>query len=233
MSEPTSSYKNAELLHNVDKPDGLLEQLGLPPKTKRFIREHTKQIWTVSIIILVTVTSVSLYGSYRAYRLNKAASELDAAIQAPQNGEEKLQEVMEKYSSMDAATWAKVALVRRYHQKKQYDKELQLLMQMDRDLDTTSILKPLISSKIASVYEVTGENEKALGMYTLLAETAGFEAESYLAMGRIHETMQNREQALVMYSKYLEWSAGHGGQFGQQDPARSVVVSKLRRLRRS
>ncbi len=232
MSEPTTSYKDAELLHNVDKPDGLLEQLGLPPKTIRFIREHKTMFWSVAIAVILLVVSVSLYDSYRAHRLSRSASALDEAIRNTDNGAEQLEQVIRDYSSLPAATWAKVELVRRYSEAGEYEQELALLSEMNEQLNDDSVFKPLIISKIAAVYEKTDRNEKALGMYTLLSATPGFEPEAHLAMGRINEAMGNKDQAAAMYDKYLQLTQ-ESAQFGQEDPTRMVVESRLRQLRQS
>ncbi|WP_028582430.1 YfgM family protein [Desulfogranum japonicum] len=232
MSEPTKSYKDAELLHNVDKADGLLEQLGLPPKTIHFIRAHKTMFWGVSIAVILVVVTVSLYDSYRAHRLNKSASALDVAIQATDGSEELLRAVIKDYGSLPAGTWAKVELIRRYNEKGEFDKELELLSGMNEQFDDDSVFKPLIISKIAAVYEMTDQNEKALGMYTLLSEIKGFEPEAHLAMARINESMGNKDKAIGQYAEYLQLSQ-LSGMNGQQDPTRMVVESKLRQLRQS
>lgn len=136
---------------------------------------------------------------------------------------------MEEFSSTPSATWAKIALVKLYQEQKQYDKAVALLVEIEADSSLDSLVKPLVTYKLAALYEEQGAMEKALGAYTVLSGMQGFEADAYKAMGRVQESLGNKDQAVSMYQQYIEQQKVSQLN-GQDDPAREVIESRLKML---
>ncbi len=74
--------------------------------------------------------------------------------------------------------------------------------------------------------------EKALGAYTVLSGMQGFEADAYKAMGRVQESLGNKEQAAAMYKQYIEQQKVSQAN-GQDDPALNVIEARLKTLQNS
>lgn len=229
MTEQNVFDRRSIEMDSMSAPDGLLEQLNLPPALIKFLRQNSKAVWAVVICVTIIVVTVSLYGSYRAYRLDKAASALDAAIESSVDRAGQLKGVIEEYGSTPAALWAKVELVSLYDKEGEHDKAVHLLQEIDAETPEGSSLKPLITYKIGTIYEKQGVMEKALGMYTVLSQMAGFEAQAYKAMGLVNDKLGNNDQAVAMYRKYLEQLGDKKAGLGA-DPARMVIEARLNAL---
>ena len=86
-------------------------------------------------------------------------------------------------------------------------------------------------SKLAGLYELEQQSDKAMGLYTELSGNEWFAAEAYRAMGRLHELAGKKEEAAAMYGKYLELTGSQVGQ-GKADPTRDMVQSRLNQLKK-
>ena len=232
MAEHNAFDRKTMELNTMAESEGLLEQFNLPPAFIKFLRNNSRKIWIVLFCVAVVVVAASLYDSYRTYTLDKAASALDAALQDPDNSETLLKDVVAQYSSTPSATWGKIALVKLYQDEKQYDKAVALLVEIEADSSLDSLVKPLVAYKLAALYEEQGAMKKALGAYTVLSGMQGFEADAYKAMGRVQESLGNKEQAVSMYKQYLEQQKISEAN-GQDDPAREVIESRLKMLQTS
>lgn len=229
MAEQNAFDRQTIEMNGVVESEGLLEQFNLPPAFIKFLRNNSKPIWIVIACIAVVVVTVSLYDSYRIRTLDKAASALDTALQSADNSEVLLQGVVQDFSSTPSAIWSKIALVKLYQEGKQYDKAVALLIEVQADSSLDSLVKPLVAYKLAALYEEQGAMEKALGAYTVLSGMQGFEADAYKAMGRVQESLGNKEQAAAMYKKYIEQQTLSQGN-GQDDPAQNVIEARLKIL---
>ena len=232
MAEQNAFDKKTFEMNTVTESEGLLEQFNLPPALIKFLRNNSKKIWIVIACVAVVVVAVSLYDSFRTNTLDKAASALDTALQDTDNSEKLLQGVVDEYSSTPSATWAKIALVKLYQDEKKYDKAVALLVEIEADSSLDSLVKPLVAYKLAALYEEQGAMEKALGAYTVLSGMQGFEADAYKAMGRVQESLGNKDQAVSMYKQYIEQQKISQPN-GQVDPAQKVIESRLKILQNS
>jgi len=232
MAEQNAFDRQTIEMNAVVESEGLLEQFNLPPAFIKFLRNNSKTIWIVISCIAVVVVAASLYDSYRTHTLEKAASALDTALQSTDNSEELLQGVVGEFSSTPSATWGKIALVKLYQEEKQYDKAVALLVEINADSSLDSLVRPLVAYKLAALYEEQGAMEKALGVYTVLSGMQGFEADAYKAMGRVQESLGNKEQAAAMYKQYIEQQKVSQAN-GQDDPAQNVIEARLKTLQDS
>lgn len=229
MADQNALDRRALEMNRMAEPEGLLEQFNLPPSLIAFLRRNSRTIWIILACVAVVVVAVSLWDSYRTYTINKAASALDTALQSEGETELLLQAVAEEYSSTPSANLAKIELVKLYQGEENYTEAIALLTQMEADTSLSPLLQPLVTFKLASLYEQQGELTKALGAYTVLSSVEGFEAAAHKAMGRVQESLGNNEQAVAMYTKYLELTevAAAGG---QADPERQIIQSRLQAL---
>lgn len=229
MAEQNAFDRKTIEMNTMAESEGLLEQFNLPPAFIKFLRNNSRTIWIVISCVAVVVVAASLYDSYRARTLDKAASSLDAALQDTDNTEKMLKGVAEEFGSTPSATWAKISLVKLYQDEKQYDKAVALLVEIEADSSLDPLVKPLVTYKLAALYEEQGAMEKALGAYTVLSGMQGFEADAYKAMGRVQESLGNKDQAVSMYQQYIEQQKVSPSN-GQDDPALKVIESRLKML---
>lgn len=220
-----NSLENAKLL----QPEGILDQLNLPPALIDFLRKHQKPLWIVTIVVVIAVVAISLYSSYRTYTIDKAASALDTAMAATSGKKDLLAQVAEKYTSTPSAIWARVELAQLAQKSgdtKTAVAEFELLRQA---VGNKAVITPLVLTSLGTLYEEENNHDAALAVFSELAMINGFAAEANRAMGRINESRGNSEQAVVMYTKYLE-IVNEPGNAGQNDPARPLVEARLNSL---
>ena len=231
MAEQTTVDRDAIKLQPLAPPMGLLEQFNLPPKTIAFIRRNQGAIWSVIALGVVLSLAISGYSTYREYREAKAASALDAAMIAKQDNRQLLEKVVQEYGANAAGLWAKIELARLDEKEGQRAKAISRLEEINAGLVVGTSLKPLILSKLAALYELEQQSDKALALYTELSGNEWFAAEAYRAMGRLQEQAGKKEEAAAMYGKYLELTGSQVGQ-GKADPTRDLVQSRLNQLKK-
>ncbi|PIE66505.1 MAG: hypothetical protein CSA26_00595 [Desulfobacterales bacterium] len=154
-------------MEGTPEPQGLLDQFNLPPAFVAFLRKNSKTIWIVIGCVSVVVVVASLYDSYRTHTLNKAGAALDEALTASEKQESLLENVAAEYSSTPSATWAKVELANLYVEQKELDKAVTILVALESESGLDELIKPLVSFKLAGLYEQQEHMEKALGIYTV------------------------------------------------------------------
>jgi Flp pilus assembly protein TadD len=77
------------------------------------------------------------------------------------------------------------------------------------------------------LYENSKDFTKALEIYKKLAAFSSFEATASQAMGLIYEQEGKKEEARVMYEKYISLTQNEKG---QPDPYQAFVQARLSRL---
>lgn len=234
MSEQSASNRQplqeAPLLVNP----GLLDQLGLPPKVVRYLRQNQRRVWLVSGGIIALIAAVSLYGSYTAYRDNKGASALTEAMKAEDAQKpELLKKVADDYGSSAAGTWARIEIAQLALAQGDADKAIADLQAVRKSTDKDNPLTPLLLFKLAGLLENKNDQEQALALYGELSQFKGFEEGAYEAMGRIYESQNKKDKALEMYQKYL----AAGGEEktapaapGAADPEREMIQARVNAL---
>jgi len=211
---------------------GLLEHLNLPPAVAAFIRKNQRTIWIVTICVALIVTAVSLYGSYRSYREDKASSALAAALQA-QGGEKKklLAEVVDTFASTPAGMWGKIEIAHMAEAAGDTAGAIAGLSEVRKSVSQKNPVTPLLTYNLGLLYEKNNELDQALAAYQELNAFKGFEEISYKAMGRIYELQGNNDKALEMYKKYMETGEKGNGQPGS-DLERSMIQARINRLQK-
>ena len=204
MSEQ-NTYLQQEILNKPLQKHGLLEELNLPPKAIRFIRENRRNLVIAVLCCVLAIVGWSSLSYYLARQNDQAAALLSKAIEQgePEQRKALLQKVLDDYGRTGSALWAKVELGHMALDAQQYDEAIKAYLALRDDLSVSSPAFPLVQLSLAQAYEHKNALPEALAAYQRLAEIKGFAGESYLAMGRIHELQKDLPKAKEMYGKVL------------------------------
>ncbi len=231
MSEPGTFDPNQLKLQPLGPPPGLLDQFNLPPKVVAFMRAHQRSLWAAFIAVIVLSLSWAGYDAYQNNRQQQAASALDAALRATEDKGGRLEQVSTQFAGTDAALWAKVEMALLAEREGQAAKAITQLEAINNELKAKSLLKPLLLGKLAGLAEREGKLDRALALYSELSAWESFAMEAFRARGRVSEQMGNKEEAIAMYSKYLELESAQSFQSGS-NPVRELVQSRLNQLKK-
>jgi len=189
---------------NMDKVEGLLEHLNLPPKAIDFIRKYQRQIQIVLAIIIVVVVSLSLYTSYRKGVVEDAASALSSAMQ--NKGEEKalsLAQVAQEYGNTTSAQWAKIELAHLDMKEGEYAAAAEKYLVELGNLEESDPLYALVLFGAGQALEAGKEYGSAEEQYGLLKEIEGYEQIGYVGLARVQEVQGNLDKASALYNNFL------------------------------
>jgi len=213
---------------NMDKVEGLLEHLNLPPKVIDFIRKNMRIIQVTIAVICVVVVSLSLYNSYRKGLVEKAASALSSAMLI--SGEERgasLVQVVEEYGNTSSGQWAEIELAHLDMKNGEYAAAADKYTAILSKLSDEAPLKPLLLFAAGQAQESGKNYGPAIDQYNLLKEIKGYEHIGYVGLGRIEEMQGNFEKANTYYNNYL-LNIGDDPSAAQ---ARSEIESRIARLK--
>ncbi|MFA7382990.1 MAG: tetratricopeptide repeat protein [Desulfurivibrionaceae bacterium] len=203
MSEQ-NSYFQQEILNKPLQKHGLLEELNLPPKAIKFIRQNKRNIIIGLVCGAVAIVGWSSFSYYLARQNDRAAALLAEALgQGEVDRKVSLQRILDDYGRTSSAMWAKVELAHLAFDSQQYAESIRVYREVRDDLVKSSPVFPLVQLNLAQAYENKNELPEALAAYQGLAEIKGFAGESYLAMGRIYELQKDLPKAKEMYAKAL------------------------------
>ncbi len=209
---------------------GLLDQLNLPPALVSFLRRNQRTIWIVVACVAAVVTAVSLYNSYRAYQLNKAATALDKAMEL--SGEERkaaLSEVSTEFASTPSGLWARISLAHLARDEGDIDQAAGILAEVNGRVKDRNPLKPLLLAELGHLYEQKQDLDRAAATFEALQAWDGFLPEALVSLGRVYEKQDKKDRAIEMYKKYLDQTReGQGPLPG--DDTRDLVQARLNRL---
>lgn len=231
MSEPGTFDPNQLKLQPLGPPPGLLDQFNLPPKAIAFIRAHQRSLWAAFIAVIVLSLSWAGYDAYQDNRQQQATSVLDGALRVSEDKGGLLEKVTTQFAGTDAALWAKVELALLAEREGQVAKAITQLEAINTTLGAKSLLKPLLLGKLAGLAEREGKLDRALALYSELSAWESFAMEVFRARGRVSEQMGNKEEAIAMYTKYLEQERAQSFQSGS-NPVRELVQSRLSQLKK-
>ncbi len=189
---------------NMEKVEGLLEHLNLPPKVIDFIRNYQRQIQIALVLIVVVVVSLSLYNSYRKGVVEDAASALSTALQ--NTGDEKvlsLTQVVSEYGNTTSAQWAKIELAHFDMKNGEYAAAAEKYQVELSNLDESDPLYPLLLFGAGQALEAEKKYGAAVDQYDLLKEFKGYGNIGYTGLARIEETQGNFEKAETVYNNFL------------------------------
>lgn len=189
---------------SMDKVEGLLEHLNLPPRVIDFIRVNQRLIQLGIAVVVIAVVFWSLYGSYRERITEEASSALAVALQSDQTARaDAFRAVADKYGSTSSALWARVELAHLDMEKGLFDEASAQYQAILPDIKSANPLHPLVLFSLAQSLEGAKRNQEAFKQYDLLKDFKGFEQIGYTGMGRIEEALGNNEKAIAIYNNFL------------------------------
>ena len=200
MTEPTVfNKKHTEEVTEAEMT--LLDELNLSAEATTFIRE--KKVILISIFFLI-IFSILGYRYYNYYTTNLKNNSSKALAQAEDISDQKqknlaLAAVSQDYARSGAATWAKISQAMTYFEKKEYPKSITIFQELIAKSSKNDPLLPLLKQQLALSFEMAGQNEKALPLYTELTEISSFAGPGFLAIGRIYEKLKNPLKAKEAY----------------------------------
>lgn len=208
---------------NMDKVEGLLEHLNLPPKAIDFIRLHQRMIQIVIAVVVIAVVSWSLYGSYREQVTEEASAALSTALAADQAMQpDKLRAVAEEYGGTSSALWAKIELAHLDMNRGAFSEASQQYQKILVDLDAANPAYPLVLFGLAQSLEADKSIADAAAQYDLLKDIKGYELIGYAGMARLEQEQGNIDKAVTILNNFLLAMADDPGvaQIRQQITAR-------------
>ncbi len=189
---------------DMDKVEGLLEHLNLPPKAIDFVRKNKRAIQITLAVIIITVVSLSLYSSYRKGVVEEAASALSSALQ--NNGEEKvpsLTQVIKEYGNTTSAQWARIELAHLAMKDGAYAAAGEKYIEELEKLGDGDPLRALLLFGAGQALEAEKKYSAAVDQYNFLKEIKGYEHIGYAGLARIEEMQGNLEKANTIYNNFL------------------------------
>ena len=213
---------------NMDKVEGLLEHLNLPPKAIDFIRLHQRMIQITLAAVVVAVVCWSLYGSYRERITEEAATALSTALAADQAMQpDKLRAVAENYSSTSSALWARIELAHLDMNKGAFGDASKQYEQVLADLKASDPAYPLVLFGLAQSLEADKRLAEAAAQYDLLKSITGYELIGYAGMARLEQEQGNIDTAITILNNFLLFM-GDDPVFAQ---AQQEITAKIARLK--
>lgn len=203
MSEDKSPFTKLHVEEVTPDKRTLLDELNLPPKATKFIRENAKTIKIAVVSVTLIICAWSLYDYYVQKQRNDSAAMLAQAMEVkePEARDARLKEVIEEYPRTGAATWSKVTLAHDLLDDKKFGEARSILNDILAGIGKQNPLYPLILQDLAQTCELEGDFEAALKHYTSLQETVGFATTGYLGQARIYAQMDKTDLARQTYEK--------------------------------
>jgi predicted negative regulator of RcsB-dependent stress response len=225
MTEPQNSRKIEPEIIDIEKKDGLLEELNLPPRMIKFIRANTLNIQIVAGVLVVLILGWSYYDYYSQTKQGEAALALSTAVKQKDNTVrlESLTTVAKEYSGTGAASWSLLEEGNLAFQEGRYDEALSRYQEVNAGLPGGSPLQPLVTYAMALAQENAGQLEQAQASFQKLAMHKGFKSMALAAQGRIYELQGEPAKALKVYRQIAEDQA-----LSSQN--RSLIEEKINNL---
>ncbi len=213
---------------HMDKVEGLLEHLNLPPKAIDFIRKNQRVIQVAIAVIVIVVVFWSLYGSYREKIREEAGTALSLALRSDQQAKtEGLRAVASEYAGTSSAIWARVELAHIDMKNGLFDEASKKYQEVLSDTSAGNPIYPLVVFSLAQAFEKEQRYQDAISQYELLKNLKGFELIAYTSMAGIKEAQGDIEQAIAIYNNFL-LQMGDDPTFSQ---AKEEINAKISRLK--
>lgn len=213
---------------HMDKVEGLLEHLNLPPKAIDFIRKNQRIIQVSIAVIVITVVFWSLYGSYRENIREEASTALSQALRSDQQTKpEALRVIADEYAGTSSAIWARVELAHIDMENGNFGDASQKYQEVLSDTKAANPIYPLVVFSLAQSLEKEQRYQDAINQYELLKDLEGFELIAYTSMARIEEAQGNIEQAVAIYNNFL-LQMGDDPSFSQAEEEINAKISRLK-----
>lgn len=210
---------------DIEKKNGLLEELNLHPKTIRFIRANALFLQIGVVAFFVLLGAWSYYDHYTQTKRSEASLALANAVKEKDSAgrQRSLAKVVDDYAGTGAALWSRLEQGDLAAKDKNYQGALTLYSGVYQDLSSDSTLKPMLEFVLAQTYENLGQLDKAMDYYRKLAEHKSFTMVALPAQGRIYELKGDKAGALKMYQEATADQALSG-------QSRSILTEKINSL---
>jgi predicted negative regulator of RcsB-dependent stress response len=198
------SKKNIES-KKLDTRTGIMEELNFPPEVISFVRKNSRNLQICLVFFVVLIFSWIFYDYYTERQENKGASLLASAMQieATEERQQVLGEVVNEYSRTDAGLWGKLELAHLDYQEGEFDAAVIKYEEIIAKLPADSSLVPLVRMNLAESFEEAGQSDQAIAQYSLLKKSSGFKEEAYFALGRIYKAKGDFPKARKEYEEFL------------------------------
>jgi len=228
MSHESAYNKRLTAETKMDKVEGVLDHLNLPPKVIEFIRSNNRALLIAIIVFVTAVVFWSFYGSYKDRVREEAASALSQAmLQEASLRSDALSKVTEQYGSTTSGLWAKVELAHLDMQKSDYEQAAVKYGALLSSLGAKDPLYPLVLFGLAQAFEASEKYPDAGKNYDLLKEIDGYKHIGYMSLGRLEEAQHNDDKAIAIYNNFI-LSAGDDPSFAQ---SRTEIMSRIAMLK--
>jgi len=206
MFKSGNSRKSEPEIIDIEKKDGFLDELNLPPHVVKFIRANARFIQVAALVLVVLVLAWSYYDYHTQTKQNKAALALSTAVNKKDNVArlESLSKVEKEYSGTAAALWSRIEEGHLASKEGRYDDALAKYREVYDDLSGDNPLRPLVLYSMSLAQENGGKLDKALEDYRKLADFEGFKSMALAAEGRIYELQGDQANALKVYRQVAE-----------------------------
>ncbi len=202
MSQDQSPFSKLHVEEVTQAKRTLLDELGLPPKVRDFIRHNAKNIQICAVVVFLLICAWTFYDYYTLKQKNDSATLLSQAVEAdPGVRGQKLLDVIEKYPSSGAAVWGRITLAHDQIENGEFAEAGQGLQELLDSLGTKSPLYSLVLSDLAQVSELSGDLDSALQQYSTLREITGFKVVGYMGEARVYEQKNDMDKARETYEK--------------------------------
>ena len=203
MSGESPVAREEQATIDIEKKDGLLEELNVPPAAIKFIRENARNLQLAGAALVVLILAWSAFDYYRETQREASTSLLHTAMQEVELGKrnELLQGVIAQYPRTDAAQLAALELAHVAYDEGKLEEAAAGYERVLKALAGSNTLRPLVLYSLAQTQEVSGQLDQALASYSKLEEYPGFAVEALLGQGRLHERQGNAASARQAYEK--------------------------------
>jgi predicted negative regulator of RcsB-dependent stress response len=230
MASENAYNKRLTAETNMDKVEGLLDHINLPPKAIDFIRVNQRMIQIGIVVVVIAVVFWALYGSYRERRSEEASTALSIALDNDQASRaEALHKIVDKYGSTSSALWARVELAHLDMKSGSFGDASKMYAALLPDVKSSNPLYPLVLFGLAQSLESEKRFKEASSKYDLLKNIKGYERIGYIGMGRLEEAQGNTAKAVAIYNDFLLFM-GDNPSFSQDRTEMSAKVARLKAL---
>lgn len=190
----------------TDRRHGILEELNLPPKVIKFIKENAKNIQIALVAVVVVILASSSYDYYKDKQRDKSAALLASALAQTTVEQKKtaLAGLVDDYSSTGAALIARIELAHIEYAAGNYKEAIAKYEDALGGTSSSNPMLPLVQMSLAQAYENAQDLDNGLKYYQLVAKVAGFEVEGYMAIGRIYQNKGQLEEAKKAFQQAID-----------------------------
>ncbi len=134
---------------------------------------------------------------------------------------------MKNFSGTRSALWAEIEIAQNQAEKKEFDIAVEKYSKVLNDLPASDPLLALVTFGRAQAEEGRNNFEKAIGDYSVLKTTVGYESIGYTGAARILEIQGKAEEAITELEQYLGVLMGDN----PNNSEKIIITEKISRLK--